>query len=274
MTSRKVDRFVISMEHAEVEKILKCFGVPPDKFELGHNRLAAMVAHVRLMEHDFALGGSYDFFGKPAQAQRADFSRAADYLDKVATKIGEIDRPRQRLLADRVSGLYVRPTGAAEFRHAMGESLAEVLDPRFISNFGVRPIQWRETDETKRALNIANKSAGVSVEAVRITTEVLQRVAKGLRRAEAELKAHTPKGGPRRSLIREFVLLNLVGLWHDLFESKRGVYFDDAHPELKEFCESLCRCLGVKSFSSERHIRHATRSFNARFRTKPDPEMT
>jgi hypothetical protein len=148
----------------------------------------------------------------------------------------------------------------------------EPLKNDYISKFWVTPLKWDPSNVSMGPVNTFNKALAINYTAERIALDLISRMAAGLRDADTLLAKATPKGGARPNLIRDNVLLNLVALWHDIFEGTRGIYVSEQYPDLKNFCEALCQLLGVSTFCSTRHLRAATATFNREFRTEPRPK--
>ena len=164
----------------------------------------------------------------------------------------------------------------------MGLRLDEILSPSYLSRFGIEtavptnePIYQNDRLQLRPPIRPQIQSYRstpdrdytkhmIRLESPNIAGQMLKGFASALRETASQLLAATPKGGARPNLVRDFVLLNLVALWDDVFAGNRGVYFDESDRHMSGFIESACRILGAPFFSTEHFIKQAIRSYNRR----------
>jgi hypothetical protein len=276
MTGTVLPVGVPDIDRKDAIRIFRQFEVPGERLEMAVSRLDELAKLVREMKKDISAADPKDELGIRPQDQRERFKRLAEKLELIAEEILQLDVPRQRYRRDRDT-VYVPPVGFDQFRRKVAARLAEVFDYSYPAKFGIdvrhathmhrgSPHPHRTDTSAMRGEYTAEALEG---EAARISADLIQQIAKGIRGAERLLKTET-KAGPRANVIREFVLLNLVALWHDAFDGQNILYVTDARPELFEFCESLGGLLGeAEGFCTEHHLKVAIRDFKTRKGRKP-----
>jgi hypothetical protein len=267
---RKKERVALAVNHDKAREIFKLYGMPEENLKKACDRLDDLVAVVRTMESDLQLETSVDLTGK-APKQRNRFRKIADQLEGIANEILVLDQSRQRYRKERDAG-YIPPVGAEEFKRAVSGVLFSLFDSNFLVRHGIempsppeysrqpRPLVTIEAPQ--KGLNQYQRE-GIKIEAIGISADILRRLAQGISNAADLVKADTRRGPPQNP-IREVVLINLIKLWHDGFNGKRGIYKDAQ--DLIGFCEDLCNLLEVPSYCSERHLETAVKEFNRRSR--------
>jgi len=111
---KKLGSLTASIDHDALDKVLVDAGVPPDKIEMAHQRLEALLAAVRTIEKDVGLNSEGAFLSNRPQNQARKFSKAAEALDGAMVELQKLDEPRQRLEKHPETEFFVPGVGTQE----------------------------------------------------------------------------------------------------------------------------------------------------------------
>ncbi len=274
----KIYPVVKIIDRAAADAIFTTYKMPNENWQEAYDRLLALIAHVRILETDI---GTEPALGLPlglAKKKREAFIQMSDTLDRVAKAFDELDKRRQRARNDARSSFYIPGVGEEQFRYSVGRELIKILAPAFLLNFDIDIPPPPEDDErarnsirgearsTRRSSpdwNIDYTNGAIKNASPAIASEILRRIALGLRKTERMLFEETVRGGARPDPIREVVLLNIVVLWRDAV-SHRGIYFNLKRGPFTRFVRDICGLLGVSSFCTETHVKNAIKQFRVR----------
>lgn len=274
----KIYSVVKTIDLAAADAIFTTYKMPNEIRQEAYARLLALIAHVRILETDI---GTESAFGLPlglAKKKRESFIQMSATLDRVANAFDELDKRRQRARNDPEHSFYSPGVGEEQFRYSVGRELIKIITPAFLLNFDIdippppedeergRNSIRGESRSTRRSSpdwNIDYTNEAIKNAAPAIASEILRRIARGLRKTERILFEETVRGGARPDPIREFVLLNIIGLWHDAI-SQQGIYFNLKRGPFTRFVGDICGLLGVKSFCTETHVKNAINQFRVR----------
>jgi hypothetical protein len=166
------------------------------------NRLNELLKYIRRIELDIEAKKAVHIAGVKPQDRREMFLQLAAKLDHISDELSVFRAPQIRYQGDKDLP-RTRPIGLSEFREAMANQLTQPLSTEFIGTFGCTPIQWSPNNVSLGPVNTFNRAFSIANFAENIVLDLLNRLATGLREAERDLAANTPKGGPRHSEIRD-----------------------------------------------------------------------
>lgn len=184
-------------------------------------------------------------------------------LKEITDTLEVFKAPMLRHEADR-SAPPTRPIGLVEFRRAMANRLTMALSADYISRFGVTPIQWNPTNASLGPINTSNRAAAIETAAESIVVDLLSQIALGIGEAKTDIARNTPAGGPRKSKIRELLLLNLVVLWERIHRRNTVATYNGGQTKFFHFCRVLSRSIGAGGLCTETHLTEAVKTYNAK----------
>lgn len=274
----KIYPVVETIDRAAADAIFAIYKMPNENSQMAFERLLALIAYIRILEADIGADPAIGRHISLAKKQRDVFTKLSKALDGVAEKMGELEKRRQRARNDPKYSFYIPGVGEEQFSCSVGPELIKILAPDFLLNFDIDippspKDEERERDQIRGAYRSARSSASgwniyysneeIKKAAPTIASEILRRIALGLRRAERMLFEDTVGGGARPDPIRETVLLNIIALWRDAI-SHRGIYFNLKRGPFTRFVRDICGLLGVRNFCTETHVENAIDQFKKR----------
>ena len=234
------------------------------------DRLNELLKLIRRIELDIEAKKADHIAGINANDRRKIFRQLAAKLDNISEELSVFKAPQLRYQANK-DFPRTRPIGLSEFREAMANQLTQPLSTEFIGTFGGTPIQWNPNNVFLGPINTFNRAFCIANFAENIVLDLLNRLATGLREAERDLAAHTPKGGPRHSKIRDTLLINVVALWEDIHSGTKTASYNRGKTKFFNFCQELCSAVGGGNLCTEAHLRKAVEDYQILKPTKNSP---
>ena len=272
-TSTGAERVVETLDHKALDTLLQEANFPPQNYPLAHERLDKFIAVVRVVERDTGITADAQLKLKRAQKVAEEFKKSAKALSAIVNQLALIDAPRQRHRNDPNSEFYVPEVGANQLQDALTEALAKIYSPTFLVSFGFTigdffkvaanegghpPLRdpFHRTNQSLKFDEEALRSA-LATQATPLTRAIVNQLALGLFNAAETLMPHQKRGGAAPNPIRDLILPNIIQLWYEGFEGKKGIYVDETYRDLLNFAQQICSLLGVPSYSSEYHVKAA-----------------
>ena len=255
---------------ARVKSALKDAGIKADLVGFVTERLNDLLNYIRRIELDIEADKAGHIAGKKPQDRRAQFLQLAAMLDKVSEELSVFKAPQRRYQENK-DFPRTKPLGMTEFRKAMANQLTQPLSAEFIGTFGGKPIQWDPANVSLGPINTWNRAFTIETFAESISVDLLHRLATALREAERDLAANTPRGGPRRSQIRDTLLINIVALWEEIHDGKKVASYNRGKTNFFIFCQVLSSALGGGNLCTEAHLRKAVEEYKRLKSTKNPP---
>lgn len=243
----------------QVETTLRKLKLPAEHSNYIVEKMEIILKCIQKIERDIEADKVNDLNGLRPQARREQMLKIARSFDLSKKNLNVFRGPTLRH-HEMPEFPRTRPVGLAEFRKAMSSKFSDVLSAEFIGKFGLKPLQWSPNSKNYH-LNEENRSATIELIAEEIIYNLLGRLADAMRDAEKQLARNTPKGGPRPSKIRDFILINIVAIWRDISGSEKKISYNRGQTRFFEFCNGICIAIGAGNLCTEAHLRAAVAQY-------------